>query len=73
MSRPAHELLGLPRGADEGVVKKRCRKLVLWGQRFDISVIQRINGAKDILCGDSRRLYPAQLNGLIAPRGENRG
>ena len=31
MSRPwAHELLGLPRGADEAVVKKRYRKLVLW-------------------------------------------
>ena len=51
MSRQwAHELLGLPRGADEAVVKKRFRKLVLWAQRFDISVIQRINGAKDILC-----------------------
>ena len=58
MSRPwAHELLGLPRGADEAVVKKRYRKLVLWAQRFDISVIQRIHAAKDILCGDSRRLY----------------
>ena len=72
MSRPwAHELLGLPRGADEAVVKKRYRKLVLWAQRFDISVIQRINGAKDILCGDSRRPYEAQLNGLVAPRGED--
>ena len=28
--RWAHELLGLPRGADEAVVKKRYRKLVLW-------------------------------------------
>ena len=74
MSRPwAHELLGLPRGADEAVVKKRYRKLVLWAQRFDISVIQRINGAKDILCGDSRRLYEAHLNGLVAPRGEDLG
>ena len=74
MSRPwAHELLGLPRGADEAVVKKWYRKLVLWAQRFDISVIQRINGAKDILCGDSRRLYEAQLNGLVAPRGEDLG
>ena len=74
MSGPwAHELLGLPRGADEAVVKKRYRKLVLWAQRFDISVIQRINGAKDILCGDSRRLYEAQLNGLVAPRGEDLG
>ena len=72
MSRPwAHELLGLPRGANEAVVKKRYRKLVLWAQRFDISVIQRINGAKDILCGDSGRLYEAQLNGLVAPRGED--
>ena len=74
MSRPwAHELLGLPRGADEAVVKKRYRKLVLWAQRFDISVIQRINGAKDVLCGDSRRLYEAHLNGLVAPRGEDLG
>ena len=54
MSCPwAHKLLGLPRGADEAVVKKRYWKLVLWAQRFDISVIQRIKGAKDILCGDS--------------------
>ena len=74
MSRPwAHELLGLPRGADEDVVKKRYPKLVLWAQRFDINVIQRINGAKDILCGDSRRLYEAQLNCLVAPRGEDLG
>ena len=48
-------------------------KLVLWAQRFDISVIPRINGAKDILCGDSRRLYKGQLNGLVAPRGEDLG
>ena len=74
MSRPwAHELLGLPRAADEAVVKKQYRKLVLWAQRFDINVIQRINGAKDILCGDSRRLYEAQLNGLVAPRGKDLG
>ena len=74
MSRPwAHELLGLPRGADEAVVKKRYWKLVLCAPRFDISVIQRINGAKDILCGDSRRLYEAQLNGPVAPRGEALG
>ena len=71
MSRPwAHELLGLPRRADEAVVKRGYQKLVLWAQRFDISVIQRINGAKDILCGDGRRLYEAQLNGLVAPRGK---
>ena len=70
MTRPwAHELLGLPRGAHEAVVKKRYPKLGLWAQRFDISVIQRINGAKDILCGDSRRLYEAQWNGPVAPRG----
>ena len=74
MSHPwAHELLGLPRGADEAVVKERYRKLVLWAQRFDISVIQRINEAKDILCEDSRRLYEAQLNGLVAPRGGDFG
>ena len=74
MSRPwAHELLGLPRGADEAVVKKWYRKMALWAQRFDISVIQRINGAKDILSGDSRRLYKAQLNGLVAPRGGDLG
>ena len=74
MSRPwAHELLGLPRWGDEAVVKKRYRKLVLWAQTFDISVIQRINIAKDILCGDSRRLYKAKLNGLVAPRGEDLG
>ena len=69
----AHEPLGLPRGADETVVKKRYRKLVLSDQRFDISVIQRINGAKDILCGDSPRLYEAQLNNLVAPRGGDLG
>ena len=46
---------------------------MLWAQRFDISVIRRINGAKDILCGDSRRLYEAQLNGLVAPRGQDLG
>ena len=69
----AHELLGLPRGANEAVVKKRYRKLVLWCQRFDISVTQRINGAKDILCGDSRRMYEAQLSGLVAPQGEEVG
>ena len=69
----AHELLGVPRGADEAVVKKRYRKLVTSAQRFDISVIQRINGAKDILCGDSQRLYGAQLNDLVAPRGEDLG
>ena len=74
MSRPwAHELLGLPSGADEAVVRKRYRKLVLWAQTFVISVVQRINGAKDIFCGDSRRLYEAQLNGLVAPRGEDLG
>ena len=74
MSCPwAHELPGLLRGADEAVVKKRYPKLVLWAQRFDISVIQRITVAKDILCGDSRRLYEAQLNGLVAPRGEDLG
>ena len=74
MSRPwAHELLGPPSWAAEALVKKRYRKLVLWAQRFYISVIQRINGAKDILCGDSRRLYEAQLNGLVAPRGEDLG
>ena len=74
MSRPwAHELLGLPRRADEAVVKNRYQELELWAQRFDISVIQRINGAKDILCGDSRRLYEAQLSGLVAPRGEDLG
>ena len=50
-----------------------CISYELWAQRFDISVIQRINGAKDILCGDSRRLYEAQLNGLVAPRGEDLG
>ena len=75
MSRQsAHELLGLPCGADEAVVKKWFRKLVLWAQRFDISAIQRINGAKDILCGVSRRLYEPQLNGLVAPQaGRFRG
>ena len=54
MSRPwANELLGLPRGADEAVVKKQHRKLVLWAQMFDFSVSQRIDRAKDILWGDS--------------------
>ena len=74
MSRPwAHELLGLLRRDDEAVVKKRYRKLVLWAQRFDISVIQKINGAKDILCGDSQRLHEGQLNGVVAPRGKDLG
>ena len=36
-------------------------------------VIQRVNGARDILCGDSAGLYEAQLNSLGAPWRSNMG
>ena len=52
MSRPwAHELLGLPRGAHEAVVKKRYRKLVLWAQRFNSVSFKESMGRKTSFVG----------------------